>query len=812
MLGRLVIAVTSVIAIGSAAHATTQAASSSTVVTATIPSAIQLTNDCVATASWELGIVQPGGSARTATIGADVCAFDFASSNDSAQLRIAARDAQGTAMASRNAVWSEGRTSTTGTAEFAIDMFDASVVVAAGKDGMVMRTINGGTAWTTNPVPAAGDWIWDVEHVPGNNERWVAVQSNGHVVSTTNMVSSAPGNPTWTSHDAALTASGIPAGTDIYGVAVISSTTWVVVGEDGWIAKTGNTGASFTAFQESAGNWYGDVDALDANTLYAAGRNGLFSHTSLGGDNAGEWTSITHPSAASIDDISIGNSTNVYVMINSGYIARWNGSAFASSTYVGQSDYTNAVATSAASPTTVFAAGNNGTIWRSIDSGLNFVASSTATVGRLGAIDAISATTAMATAPPRTVVVTNDGTNWTTSHRLAVQPALRGIDTHPVDARRALAVGDAGQVVRTTDSGGSWSVVATGSTAMLNAVSWGSPGAVWAVGTSGTILFSSDAGLTWQPQTSGTTVRLRSVYAVDEVNAWAVGDGGTVLATRNGGVSWSPQASSTTRNLIAVTAVDRDRAWIVGDADTALRTTNGGTNWTQATSVPPGGSHLVAVVATGANTVDVVGPYTGVWRSTDGGANFTSIAPPATVGWRIIDVERAGDTIVTLSYEGRVNWSFDAGATWETTYPNVGQYHYWNVELPDPHTAYIVTDRSGIIDLDESALAAQQVSDYGGGTTWGSGGATSTFGMCLQDLSATTAAAAPFVEDADNSCVANDLSQWAGVPTNSTKVATTAGAGVTGRVEVVWGVRMRNDQPPGRYRAGIVVEALAPNA
>ena len=63
-----------------------------------------------------------------------------------------------------------------------------------------------------------------------------------------------------------------------------------------------------------------------------------------------------------------------------------------------------------------------------------------------------------------------------------------------------------------------------------------------AVGEAGTIIKTTDKGISWISLTSGTSSDLNSVYFVDSDTGWVVGRGQTILKTTNGGTSWSSQA------------------------------------------------------------------------------------------------------------------------------------------------------------------------------------------------------------------------------------------------------------------------------
>ncbi|MFH0735482.1 MAG: YCF48-related protein [bacterium] len=80
-------------------------------------------------------------------------------------------------------------------------------------------------------------------------------------------------------------------------------------------------------------------------------------------------------------------------------------------------------------------------------------------------------------------------------------------------------------------------------------------------------------------QNSGTTKILNSLSFVTNNLGYAVGQDGTILKTTNGGEDWLPQQSGTTAWLTSVNAIDENNVLAVGDSGYVLQTTNGGENW-----------------------------------------------------------------------------------------------------------------------------------------------------------------------------------------------------------------------------------------
>src|SRR5262245_1467703 len=83
-----------------------------------------------------------------------------------------------------------------------------------------------------------------------------------------------------------------------------------------------------------------------------------------------------------------------------------------------------------------------------------------------------------------------------------------------------------------------WTAVDSGTTNNLNGAYLLDSGIAFTVGDAGTILKSTDSGATWVPLVSGTTNTLNDVYLFDSNQGVAVGDRGLILRTTDGGAMW----------------------------------------------------------------------------------------------------------------------------------------------------------------------------------------------------------------------------------------------------------------------------------
>lgn len=150
----------------------------------------------------------------------------------------------------------------------------------------------------------------------------------------------------------------------------------------------------------------------------------------------------------------------------------------------------------------------------------------------------------------------------------------------------AVAVGDKGTIMRTTDGGASWDVSRGPTDADLWASCFPDSEHGWAVGEQGTILTTVDGGRSWNAQESGVDWPLERVTFVDAEHGWTGGSGSHLLRTTDGGATWRQSAMPSAFEVLKVlTFVDRDTGWAAAAREWERRdfllykTTDGGATW-----------------------------------------------------------------------------------------------------------------------------------------------------------------------------------------------------------------------------------------
>jgi photosystem II stability/assembly factor-like uncharacterized protein len=148
-------------------------------------------------------------------------------------------------------------------------------------------------------------------------------------------------------------------------------------------------------------------------------------------------------------------------------------------------------------------------------------------------------------------------------------------DVVVINSTSAVAVGNAGEILNSTDAGDNWgnpfTVVGTPD---LNAVDSSSDFVV-AVGDGGTIVRSTDAGANWVlPTTNTATNNLNDVVFLTGAILLAVGDNGEIYGSEDYGDNWTAQTSGVASNLLAIAYNGLNGTLVVGDAGVVLLSLN----------------------------------------------------------------------------------------------------------------------------------------------------------------------------------------------------------------------------------------------
>ncbi len=270
-----------------------------------------------------------------------------------------------------------------------------------------------------------------------------------------------------------------------------------------------------------------------------------------------------------------------------------------------------------------------------------------------------------------------------------------------------VAVGEAGTVWRSADGGTSWSAIASGTSATLNAITTAGTNLV-AVGEAGAAVYSSDGGETWSVAQSGTTLPLVSLWAnggglVIAVGGRLAGGGGSasvLIRSTDSGATWSfPTSAAPNDNTFddlaavygtgsAIVAVGGCE-FVCSTDFASYHSTDGGVTWTYHSSLTASAERRAGSLWGTGSTFIAGASSEYIYRSTDAGVSWTL---ESTGQLNItLEVAGSGSNVVAASANGKIWSSIDVGDTWSVVRAASGNFY----SLTATAQGFIATGASG---------------------------------------------------------------------------------------------------------------------
>lgn len=211
-----------------------------------------------------------------------------------------------------------------------------------------------------------------------------------------------------------------------------------------------------------------------------------------------------------------------------------------------------------------------------------------------------------------------------------------------------------------------------------------------AVGDRGHILISSDNGASWQQAQVPVQLLLTAVDFSSALNGWAVGHEGLILNTNDGGLNWNIQYANPHRQLsdeelgqlsddefaklpqagsplLDVWFKDDKIGFAVGAYGMFLCTDNGGESWLDCADRIENydGWHLNAIMANSDGVVYIAGEKGVLFRSSDYGETWETIASPYAGSFFGILIGPEVSDVFVFGLQGNVYRSTNTGESWE---------------------------------------------------------------------------------------------------------------------------------------------------
>jgi photosystem II stability/assembly factor-like uncharacterized protein len=287
---------------------------------------------------------------------------------------------------------------------------------------------------------------------------------------------------------------------------------------------------------------------------------------------------------------------------------------------------------------TGYAAGNFGTLLKTVNGGLSWKALPADAGGTLNRVRAVDANVLLAGGG--CVLRRSDDGGATFARIAAVKSERRCSSTVASfgfsDATSGYVLLSSGAVERTSDGGQTFAAgTPLPGTTAAGAATPARPSDIWALSSTtvvalagGTILRSTDGGVSWNSAFSGGQP-LNGVYFASAAIGYAAGDGKTLLRTADGGVTWTPLAVPADLPAADLTSVHcapgAPNLCLVAtrQGDQLLRTTDGGATITPV--APYAGRKILAAAFGSAGSATAVGQNGATSISGDGGQNWAPV-------------------------------------------------------------------------------------------------------------------------------------------------------------------------------------------
>lgn len=226
----------------------------------------------------------------------------------------------------------------------------------------------------------------------------------------------------------------------------------------------------------------------------------------------------------------------------------------------------------------------------------------------------------------------------------------------------AVAVGDSGTVLLSTDDGQTWKNKSPKKFVTFNDVYSFSQNKTFIVGDSSSLFLGINSldSLKSIPLEKGFT--FFKIKFLDDNNGFITGNRGTILKTTNGGSSWNKVKTNTNEVVFDLSFFDSKNGYAVGWNGTILATANGGDTWNKL-DVAGTDNYLKSIDVTKKGYGIIVGGDGTILRSTNYGTTWEKVDIKWSGGFQKVKF-LSEDYAIIIGSRGKLLVTKDRGETW----------------------------------------------------------------------------------------------------------------------------------------------------
>lgn len=266
-----------------------------------------------------------------------------------------------------------------------------------------------------------------------------------------------------------------------------------------------------------------------------------------------------------------------------------------------------------------------------------------------------------------------------------------------IDDYTGLACGESGTIIKTSNGGETWSVLASPDSLNFFDIKFSSAQNGIVVGEKGMIYHTSNLGETWTKIDTKIIEAFFRIVFIDDKLGFISGSNGVMLKTTDGGKNWKVVRTPTSSLLYAVTFTGANTGFAVGWNGTVIKSTNRGDTWINIPSFTD--KYMKDIHFVNKNKGFVCAAGGEIFTTLDGGENWKKIETSTVSGLVSINFISESRGYIT-SNKGEILETADGGKTWNVN-PSGNYFSLSKIFITPRQKVFIVGFNGTILKLKE---------------------------------------------------------------------------------------------------------------